>query len=564
MSIANLFSQVSPENRYYNYDREIMEDYDNRINIYNDALNKYKTEASDYQSLADAHNTRINDYNDSLTAYREQADAYNSAINRFNEGPRTTPYADVDYYVASPGEFLSTAPVFEGGARPVAPEDPGFSGADVDEFVEQAGKRATDRGKANAAALNVFAQSGNYATAPMIPEGAANFALSGGAGVGTVPQFSFSSNSFAEGGVVPGIPGLTDIAVNMTRGPRGIISYMEEGGEVESFFSRFNPLTGSYRKEKPLSVKAVEKALDFTPFGTLKAAGEIYDESQQEDPNYAKMGIMAAAEAAGYIPFAGPAIKKMVKGGLDNFDLNFNKVNQNKIFEQEVNDLIISGKALGVSTEKINKDILDHAKLRKKPHPKRAFDDPKVEYVDTKTIVDNVAQLNLPRYDVGKFGGDLPTGKLVENPDKLDEFIDSGNETLKENIFNEGFKEPIEIEISLSDGGVLMSEGHHRLQAAIELGIDEVPVVFKTKENPIDLVPMQKPAKIDVSGLETSTNYSFSDIDFVNRIRSPKESAKEIQERGGTVFMGENDTFSDRKSSKYYTPMREGYYRKTE
>ena len=87
MSIATLFSQVSPENRYYSYDREIMEDYDNRINIYNDALNKYKTEASDYQTLADAHNARINDYNDSLTAYREQADAYNAAINRFNEGP---------------------------------------------------------------------------------------------------------------------------------------------------------------------------------------------------------------------------------------------------------------------------------------------------------------------------------------------------------------------------------------------------------------------------------------------------------------------------------------------
>ncbi len=223
MSIANLFSQVSPENRYYSYDREIMEDYDNRINIYNDALNKYKTEASDYQSLADAHNARINDYNDSLTAYREQADAYNAAINRFNEGPRTTPYADVDYYVASPGEFLSTAPVFEGGARPVAPEDPGFSGADVDEFVEQASKRATDRGKANAAALNVFAQSGNYATAPMI---------NNGAGVSTIPEFSFSSNSFAEGGMVPGIPGLTDVAVNMTRGPRGIAAYMEEGGIV--------------------------------------------------------------------------------------------------------------------------------------------------------------------------------------------------------------------------------------------------------------------------------------------------------------------------------------------
>ena len=361
-----------------------------------------------------------------------------------------------------------------------------------------------------------------------------------------------------------GIPSLTQRAVDMYRGPRGIAVYMEDGGEVESFFDRFHPLRGSYRRKKPVSVKAVEAALDFTPLGTLKTGVEIYDESQQEDPNYAKMGIMAAAEAAGYIPFAGPAIKKMVKGGLDNLDLNFNKVNQNKIFNQDVDNLIISGKELGISTEKINKDILDYAKLKKKPHPKRAFNDPKVEYVNTKTIVDNVAQLNFPRYDVGKFGGDLPTGKLVENPDKLDEFIDSGNETLKENIFNEGFKEPIEIEISLSDGGVLMSEGHHRLQAAIELGIDEVPVVFKTKENPINLVPVQKPAKIDVSGLKTSTNYSFSDIDFENRILSPKESAAEIQERGGTVFMGENDTFSDRKSSKYYTPMREGYYRKTE
>lgn len=562
MSIATLFSQVSPENRYYSYDREIMEDYDNRINIYNDALNKYKTEASDYQTLADAHNARINDYNDSLTAYREQADAYNAAINRFNEGPRTTPYADVDYYVASPGEFLSTAPVFEGGARPVAPEDPGFSGADVDEFVEQAGKRATDRGRANAAALNVFAQSGNYATAPMIPEGAANFAFSGGAGVGTVPEFSFSSNSFADGGVVPGIPGLTDIAVNMTRGPRGIVSYMEEGGEVESFFDRFNPLTGSYRKEKPISVKAAETAIDFTPVGTLETAGEIYDESQQENPNYAKMGIMAAGEAAGYIPLAGPAVKKMVKGGLDSLDLDFNKVNQNKIFNQDVDNLIISGKALGVPTEEINKDILDYAKLKKKPYPKRAFDDPKVEYVDTKTIVDNVAQMNLPRYDVGEFGGEFPTGQMRKS--QYEEFADSGKETLKENIFNEGFKEPIEIEISLSDGGVFLFEGHHRLQAAIELGIDEVPVVFRTRQNPYSSPMAQMPGTIDPSGLDLYSTYSFSDLDFKNRVRTPPENANEMRARGATVYLNDDDTFSNRQPSKYYTPMREGYYRKTE
>jgi len=359
-----------------------------------------------------------------------------------------------------------------------------------------------------------------------------------------------------------GIPSLTQRAVDMYRGPRGIAVYMEDGGEVESFFSRFNPLTGSYRKEKPMSVKVAETALDFTPVGTLEAAGEIYDESQQVDPNYAKMGIMAAAEAAGYIPLAGPAIKKMVKGGLDNLDLDFNKVNQNKIFNQDVDNLIISGKELGVPTEKINKDILDYAKLKKKPHPKRAFDDPKVEYVNTKTITDNVAQLNLPRYDVGEFGGEFPTGQMRKS--QYEEFADSGKETLKENIFNEGFKEPIEIEISLSDGGVFLYEGHHRLQAAIELGIDEVPVVFRTRQNPYSSPMAQMPGTIDSSGLDLYSTYSFSDLDFKNRVRTPPESATEMRARGATVYMNDDDTFSNRVPSKYYTPMREGYYRKTE
>lgn len=359
-----------------------------------------------------------------------------------------------------------------------------------------------------------------------------------------------------------GIPSLTQRAVDMYRGPRGIAVYMEDGGEVESFFDRFHPLRGSYRRKKPVSVKAVEAALDFTPLGTLKTGVEIYDESQQEDPNYAKMGIMAAAEAAGYIPFAGPAIKKMVKGGLDNLDLNFNKVNQNKIFNQDVDNLIISGKELGIPTEKINKDILDYAKLKKKPHPKRAFDDPKVEYVDTKTIVDNVAQLNLPRYDVGEFGGEFPTGQMRKS--QYEEFADSGKETLKENIFNEGFKQPIEIEISLSDGGVFLYEGHHRLQAAIELGIDEVPIIFRTRQNPYGTPMAQMPGTIDPSGLDLYSTYSFSDLDFKNRIRTPPESATEMRARGATVYMDVDDTLTNRLPSKYYTPMREGYYRKTE
>ena len=81
----------------------------------------------------------------------------------------------------------------------------------------------------------------------------------------------------------------------------------------ESFFSRFNPLTGSYRREKPLSVRGAETAIDFSPLAAVKTGQEIYDESQSEDPSLLKMGIMAAGEAAGLIPVAGPAVKTMVR-----------------------------------------------------------------------------------------------------------------------------------------------------------------------------------------------------------------------------------------------------------
>lgn len=81
----------------------------------------------------------------------------------------------------------------------------------------------------------------------------------------------------------------------------------------ESFFSRFNPLTGSYRREKPLSVRGAETAIDFSPLAAVKTGQEIYEESQSEDPSLLKMGIMAAGEAAGLIPIAGPAVKTMVR-----------------------------------------------------------------------------------------------------------------------------------------------------------------------------------------------------------------------------------------------------------
>jgi len=98
----------------------------------------------------------------------------------------------------------------------------------------------------------------------------------------------------------------------------GVAAYMQEGGDPaeKSFFERFNPLTGSYRRKKPLSVKGAETAIDFSPLGTVEVIDEIYDEYQQEDPDLTKMGIMAAAEVAGYVPLAGPGIKKMARGRL--------------------------------------------------------------------------------------------------------------------------------------------------------------------------------------------------------------------------------------------------------
>jgi len=112
--------------------------------------------------------------------------------------------------------------------------------------------------------------------------------------------------SFASGGEAYGPPPVKGPV------PQGIASF-QDGGEAESFFSRFNPLTGSYRKKKPLSVRAAETAIDFTPLAAVRTGQEIYEESQSEDPSLLKMGIMAAGEAAGLIPIAGPAVKTMVR-----------------------------------------------------------------------------------------------------------------------------------------------------------------------------------------------------------------------------------------------------------
>jgi len=240
--------------------------------------------------------------------------------------------------------------------------------------------------------------------------------------------------------------------------------------------------------------------------------------------------------------------------------------NANKIINEDIENIILDGKIGKKSTEEINKKILEYAETNRIAAPRRAFDNPKVEYVSTKEISDNIAQFNFPRYDVGKFGGDLPTGNINESPVFQERFDKSGKPTLKEDIFNEGIKEPIEIELVLSNGEISIGQGHHRLQAAIELNLPEVPVIVKTKEMPRPLqAAAVRPGRLDTSGFELYKDYSYSDLNFSDRLIEPKETNEELFRRGGSYFLNpETNEISDRRFPDKYTPMRKGFFRRTD
>jgi len=187
MSIRDLLARATPEARYYDYDRKIMEDYDNRAKIYSDAFDKYQKDFADYQTKVDDFNLMVNQYNTNL---------------------------------ADP-TFTGTAPVFKGGAEPTAPADPSFSQGDIDAFIDEATARATRRGQTAATAFNVFQQGGNYATAPQVQ---------GGAGVSTQPEFSFSGSGFADGGaVVPPPDDPPVVAPARNEGALGLGYYIPPG-----------------------------------------------------------------------------------------------------------------------------------------------------------------------------------------------------------------------------------------------------------------------------------------------------------------------------------------------
>ena len=196
----------------------------------------------------------------------------------------------------------------------------------------------------------------------------------------------------------------------------GLAVYMQEGGDPaeESFFERFNPLTGSYRRKKPLSVKAAETAIDFSPVGTVKTLDEMYDEYQQG--NLAEMGIMAAAEVAGYLPFAGPAVKTMVRGPL--FPKRTNPLPSGKNYfelvvlgnNKKLNDIAAE---FGVNSENLAdadfdtlRSILNRAEKRGVLDPRDAFSAKKNLDADEIAMNKEMFSEDVYHFSKGTFKGD--------------------------------------------------------------------------------------------------------------------------------------------------------------
>ena len=297
MSIADLFGSVAPQYTMTQADKAQSADYESRIKAYEDAYDQYtqdydvyKTGAENYNQLVkdyndklaayqadanayntalDAYKTQALDYNDKLAAYKKQVEDYNAAVNKFNEGDRLTEFIDTDYYVAAPGEFTAKRPdeftmvrpgEFEVTkpeftlTEPAAPADPGFDQAELDEFIKASQGRARRRGAANAAALNVLGQGGNFS---------AGAGIQGGAGVSTTPEFSFSATGFADGGAVvppPEDPPVVSPARN--EGALGLGYYIppelrQFGRNFMSFARAVDPVQGIMR-----GMRATGRAFD--------------------------------------------------------------------------------------------------------------------------------------------------------------------------------------------------------------------------------------------------------------------------------------------------------------
>ena len=110
-----------------------------------------------------------------------------------------------------------------------------------------------------------------------------------------------------------------------------------------------------------------------------------------------------------------------------------------------------------------------------------------IDYTKTSSNVYHIApcylrNLGLERYGrggVGRHRDNCYDGK-EETKDLTREQKEHRYDTLKESIEKDGFKEeyPILVMLRRENNGDKLLEGHHRLNIAIELGLETVPVRF--------------------------------------------------------------------------------------
>ena len=240
--------------------------------------------------------------------------------------------------------------------------------------------------------------------------------------------------------------------------------------------------------------------------------------------------------------------------------------NQQLLKQEQLRNIIIKGKDDGDSVDVINKKVVDAATRLKVPNPPRAFDDPNVEYVKTNEISRLIPRGNQIKYNVSTFQRE---GGGYYNPMSSDyeEFAKSGQETLRESIHNEGIKEPIVIAVSKKTGEVLLNEGHHRLHAALQMNIPEIPVVVTVKTSELLPSEFQSPAIINTKGLKAGKNMRFSDLNYENRVKRPKASTERGQDEFGNrtsnYYYVDEPYRSDnpRTDERNFPPMRPGFFR---
>ena len=125
--------------------------------------------------------------------------------------------------------------------------------------------------------------------------------------------------------------------------------------------------------------------------------------------------------------------------------------------------------------------------LKRYPKPKDMLDS--TEFQKAYLNLKNSTNVQLvPVSELIKFREFDRRGESAGHDDKIN--------WLKSDMVNNGIKEPLSIEYSSIDNAVFLTEGNHRLNAAIELGIDYMPAKVITNRNGFSDVIKNKCMKV--------------------------------------------------------------------